>query len=103
MDIIKTTGRFTFERPKIEIADHLYPIDDRKSNIDKLQVELNKPENAGKEDQIVITALIGKDGFEAVQKLDLGVADYSSLIVILQSIVYRISEEEAQKRFLSRL
>lgn len=103
MEVIKTTGRFIHDRPTIELDNKLYPIDDRKSNIDKMQKDITKPENAGKEDEVVIKALLGPEGYKAVLKLDLRMQDYQALIVILQSQVFGISEEEAKKRFLAGL
>jgi hypothetical protein len=103
MEVIKTTGRFIHDRPTIELQGKLFPIDDRKSNIDKLQIDIAKPDNSGKEDEVVIKALIGPEGFKAVTEMDLSMKDYQSLIVILQSQVYGISEEEAKKRFLAGL
>lgn len=103
MEVIKTSGRFVHDRPTIELQDKLYPIDDRKSNIDKMAKDITKPENAGKEDEVVIKALIGTAGLKAVTEMDLSMKDYQSLIVILQSQVYGITEEEARKRFLAGL
>ena len=103
MEIISTKNRFNFERPQIEIGGVLYPIDNRKSTLDKLQKEITKPENEGKEDDALLKLLIGKEGLAAVLKLDLSVSDFQTLIILIQSQVWGITEEEAKKRFLDRL
>ena len=103
MEIIQTKNRFTPGRPQIEIGGVLYEIDNRKSTLDKMQKEIAKTENVGKEDEVALRMFLGKDGFKAITDLDLSVADYQTVVILVQSTVMGISEEEMRKRFLAGL
>lgn len=78
--------------PLIPINGKLYPVDNRISTFNQLK-------NIQQEDyRKIIEVTMGKAAFEEIEALDLSVAAYKNLIVLIMAAINDMSYDEAKKQ-----
>jgi len=81
---------------KLEFGDKLLTLDTRMSTIKKSEELLQQGMNG---DEALLRAVLGDEQYKIVQDADLTAVGFTNLVLYIQSAVYGISFEEAQKQF----
>ena len=98
---IDISAKLTNERPVLKLAkDKIYEVDDRKNTILKFQQAV---ENEDVSDIKVIDNLIemplGKEAAEEINKMDLSMVGYQSIMIAIMAAIAGEEYEVAEKRF----
>lgn len=89
--------------PEIRIGSEVFPVDDRKKNVEKL-LKLYNDESNNTEDDIKrldegIKIALGAKGFKKVSDLDLSWAAYQKLFELIMAAVTGEDPENLEERF----
>lgn len=81
--------------PTILFNDKTYTVDNRISTYNKIQKAMQE----GKNDGILVELALGKDAAKEIEKLDLSVPSYKSLIMYISAAMEEIEVSEVEERF----
>ncbi len=96
MKIYTTDGKIITERPKIQIGDKLYMVDDRQSTFTKINKALNEnPDDLN----AVFELVFGKKEAAEIEKLELSVSGTQNLLIYVFAAIKGCEFEEAEKFF----
>lgn len=97
---IDLTNKLSKEKPSITIGDLTLTVNDEKSNILVMNSLLQK--GGMTEFEMMdksLELLLGKKGYQEVEKLKLGLSDYKTLYFAIMAVVNDEEIEDVEKRF----
>lgn len=97
---IDLTNKFSKEKPSITIGDLTLTVNDEKSNILVMNSLMKKGDMTEFEmmDKS-LEILLGKKGYQEVEKLKLRLSDYKTLYFAIMAVVNDEEIEDVEKRF----
>lgn len=97
---IDLSDKFSKEKPSITIGDLTLTVNDEKSNILMMNSLIKKGDMT--EFELMdksLELLLGKTGYQKVEKLKLGLSDYKTLYFAIMAVVNDEEIEDVEKRF----
>lgn len=96
--IIETNITPTSERPKLQVGDKLYSIDNRKSTFTKLmKIQSDKSLEEAVKEVKIFELVFGKEATKEIIGLDLSVEDYTNLTFYMMSAITGKNVEELKE------
>ncbi len=107
MKMYTIDGALLTERPEIRLGDKVYPVDDRKSTVEKImKISQEQGSDSGmgylKTMEEMLELALGKKGAEEIAAMDLRYAVYTRLVETIMAIISGDSPEEVRARFQKR-
>lgn len=99
MKMYTIDGALLTEQPEIRIGDKVYPVDDRKSTVEKI---MKRTASGGDNMQMMEDALqlaLGKEAAKEVSAMDLHFAAYLRVFETVSAIISGETPEEVRTRF----
>ena len=96
--IIETNIIPTSERPKLQVGDKLYLVDNRKSTFTKLmKIQSDKSLEEAVKEVKIFELVFGKEATKEIIALDLSVEDYTNLTFYMMSAITGKNVEELKE------
>ena len=97
-NIIETNITPTSERPKLQVGDKLYLVDNRKSTFTKLmKIQSDKSLEEAVKEVKIFELVFGKEATKEIIALDLCVEDYTNLTFYMMSAITGKNVEELKE------
>lgn len=105
MKMYTIDGALLCEQPEIRIDDKVYPVDDRKSTVEKIMKKSDEEQTGDGNMKMMEETLqlaLGKDAAAEIAKMDLHFAAYLRVFETVMAIITGETPEEVSARFQER-